>query len=188
MYHLTELSLTLRVTTLACYTRHVSHVDRQTFRTCLLGPKLKGRRIPRVEFLFFTNLSTLTRQSKSCVAFGRYGIDIVLHFEHPQKMAPPELFPPLKRKRSASPKTCKMSDVVLLPFPLTWLWGSGKDAPSSASLAVDDKAVPARDKIQSASDTRKFPSGIARPTNTTAQLDSEATHYLTTFPQGFLLT
>ena len=49
-----------------------------------------------------------------------------------------------------------MSDVVLLPFPLTWLWGSGKDAPSSASLAVDDKAVPARDKIQSASDTRKF--------------------------------
>lgn len=77
-----------------------------------------------------------------------------------------------------------MSDVVLLPFPLTWLWGSGKYAPSSANIPVDDKAVPASDKTQSASDTTKLASDTVRPTSTTAQLDSETTQSTSDTPKS----
>ena len=64
-----------------------------------------------------------------------------------------------------------MSDVVLLPFPLTRLWGSGKYAISNTNSRADHKSDPSNDKV--------IPSiEKANPVSNAAQVSSKISQQL----------
>ena len=64
-----------------------------------------------------------------------------------------------------------MSDVVLLPFPLTRLWGSGKYAISNTNSRADDKPNPSSDKVLISIEK-------ANPVSSAAQLNTKTSQQL----------